>query len=231
MTQSQNWLWTHLKNSIGVLFLVAAAHTVEAQDTPYFVTYDHHLEEAGTLEIERFTTMGFPQGPEASDPAERGQRFYAAPYVEIEYAVHDQWTTAFCLQILEERFLELATSRWDVVSPEHLFGSSIRTVTLIQAARIDLSREELAQMTGTTLFTVSRLLSKWGDQGILQAQRKSVLVLDRVAWSNSRRKAKWSSKNHDVQPRAPAFDTYHPACKSPFPGNAFVYNRSDYNGN
>jgi CRP/FNR family transcriptional regulator, nitrogen oxide reductase regulator len=84
------------------------------------------------------------------------------------------------LRILEERFLELAT--------EHVGCRLARTLVRLvdqgrqsnhASARIDLSREELAQMTGTTLFTVSRLLSKWGDRGILQAQRKSVLVLNR----------------------------------------------------
>jgi hypothetical protein len=42
--------------------------------------------------------MGFPQGAEIGDPAERGQRFYAAPYAEIEYSVLDRWTTAFYLE-------------------------------------------------------------------------------------------------------------------------------------
>lgn len=78
-------------------FLLLATGRSRAQDTPYFVTYDHHFEKAGTLEIETFSTMGFPRAPEP-DSAERGQRFYAAPYAEIEYAVHDQWTTAFYLE-------------------------------------------------------------------------------------------------------------------------------------
>ncbi len=41
---------------------------------------------------------------------------------------------------------------------------------------IGLSRRELAQLTGTTLFTVSRLLSQWEEQGILSARREAVLV-------------------------------------------------------
>ena len=61
------------------------------------MTYHHYLEEAGTVEIETFSTMGFPQDTEPNS-VERGQRFYAAPYAEIEYAVHDQWTTAFYLE-------------------------------------------------------------------------------------------------------------------------------------
>lgn len=35
------------------------------------------------------------------------------------------------------------------------------------AVEIGLSREDLAQLTGTTLFIVSRLLSQWGKMGIV----------------------------------------------------------------
>jgi CRP-like cAMP-binding protein len=44
--------------------------------------------------------------------------------------------------------------------------------------QISLSREELAQLTATSLFTVSRLLSKWEELGIVRAQREAVLVRD-----------------------------------------------------
>jgi len=44
------------------------------------------------------------------------------------------------------------------------------------AVQINLSREELAQLIGTTLFTVSRLLSDWDEQGIVSAGRESVIV-------------------------------------------------------
>jgi CRP/FNR family transcriptional regulator, nitrogen oxide reductase regulator len=43
---------------------------------------------------------------------------------------------------------------------------------------IGLSRRELAQLTGTTLFTVSRLLSQWEAQGLLSARREAVLLRD-----------------------------------------------------
>lgn len=39
-----------------------------------------------------------------------------------------------------------------------------------------LSRQELAEMTGTTLFTVSRLLSQWEGEGIVEAGRERVLI-------------------------------------------------------
>jgi CRP-like cAMP-binding protein len=45
-----------------------------------------------------------------------------------------------------------------------------------QIVEIGLSREELAQLTGTTLFTVSRLLSQWEKQGIISSRREAVVV-------------------------------------------------------
>jgi hypothetical protein len=49
---------------------------------------------------------------------------------------------------------------------------------------IGLTREELSQMTGTSLFTVSRLLSLWGELDILTVDRKTVVIEDlpRLLW-------------------------------------------------
>lgn len=41
-----------------------------------------------------------------------------------------------------------------------------------------LSRQDLAEMTGTTLFTVSRLLSAWDEKGLIKAERQRVTVFD-----------------------------------------------------
>lgn len=39
-----------------------------------------------------------------------------------------------------------------------------------------LSRQSLAEMTGTTLFTVSRLLSAWESEGLLEVGRERVVI-------------------------------------------------------
>ena len=41
---------------------------------------------------------------------------------------------------------------------------------------LPLSREDIAQMTGTTLFSVSRILSRFEDGGILEAGRQRIVV-------------------------------------------------------
>lgn len=75
------------------LFFVAAslacAPLCAAQESPFFVTYTHHMEEPGNLEVETTSTMGIPRS---------GQRFYTAPYLELEYGVTAQWTSELYLE-------------------------------------------------------------------------------------------------------------------------------------
>jgi len=72
-----------------LLLLSAGLDVCRAQESPYFVTYDHHLEEPGNLEIETYTTSGIPRG---------GQNAYVAPYMEIEYGVTGRWTAELYLE-------------------------------------------------------------------------------------------------------------------------------------
>ena len=81
------------------------------------------------------------------------------------------------LHELEQRFREISTER---VSPR-LSSALVRLLTQVgkrvnDVVEIGLSREELAQLIGTTLFTVSRLLSQWESRGIVSARREVVLV-------------------------------------------------------
>lgn len=48
---------------------------------------------------------------------------------------------------------------------------------------IALSRQDLAELTATTLHTVSRLVSRWERAGILVAGRKRLRILDRTRLS------------------------------------------------
>ena len=67
-----------------LLFLLFPAALACGQEAPYFVTYDHHLEEPGNLEIETSATAGIPRS---------GQQLFVAPYTEIEYGVTGRWTS------------------------------------------------------------------------------------------------------------------------------------------
>jgi hypothetical protein len=58
-----------------------------AQESPYIVTYDHHLEEPGNLEIEYFSTFG----------TQRAGNDFHAFWTELEYGATAWWTTEFYL--------------------------------------------------------------------------------------------------------------------------------------
>jgi CRP-like cAMP-binding protein len=81
---------------------------------------------------------------------------------------------------LEARFREVATER---VGPR----VARQLVRLLEQMgrpanngdmEVCLSREDLAQMTGTTLFTVSRLLSAWEARGMVKPRREAVAICD-----------------------------------------------------
>jgi CRP-like cAMP-binding protein len=44
-----------------------------------------------------------------------------------------------------------------------------------------LSRQELADMTGTTIETGIRIMSRWGKQGIVRTDKDGFVILDRLA--------------------------------------------------
>lgn len=83
------------------------------------------------------------------------------------------------LHELEERFREIATEK----VAKRLALTLLRLLKSVgkqhhAGIQVSLSREELAQMTGTTLFTISRILSKWSDEGFILPRREAVVVRD-----------------------------------------------------
>lgn len=86
------------------------------------------------------------------------------------------------MRVLEQRFGELATER----VAHRLARTLLRLGRQIgrgadRGVVVGLSQEELAHMTGTTLFTVSRLLSAWEADGIVKARREAVAIFDSQA--------------------------------------------------
>jgi hypothetical protein len=74
---------------IVILALYLLAYRSAAQESPYFVTYDHHLEEPGSLDIEYFSNFGTQAA---------GNAFHAF-WVEFEYGASAWWTTEFYMDV------------------------------------------------------------------------------------------------------------------------------------
>ena len=102
---------------LSLIFLFGVAAIVNAQEAPYFVTYEHHLEEPGNLEIATWTTIGIPRS---------GQKLFVAPFSEFEYGITGRWTAELYLEgqgtsgdsavftgwRLENRFRPLKREHW-----------------------------------------------------------------------------------------------------------------------
>lgn len=83
------------------------------------------------------------------------------------------------IQELQDRIRELATERVErriantLVRLAQQTGKKTAEGVLID---LPLSRQDIAEMTGTTLYTVSRTLSRWEQEGIVDAGRERVLI-------------------------------------------------------
>jgi CRP-like cAMP-binding protein len=81
------------------------------------------------------------------------------------------------LEDLEDRFREISTERVEVRLSRQVMRLMDQVgLPLSGGVEISISREELAQLIGTTMYTVSRLLSNWDRRGIVKARREAVLV-------------------------------------------------------
>ncbi len=85
------------------------------------------------------------------------------------------------LQETQQRVVEMSTEQVE----QRVAHALLRLVT--QAGRkteegieIDfpITRQDIAEMTGTTLHTVSRILSAWEEQGVVASGRQKVMVTD-----------------------------------------------------
>lgn len=88
---SVRWLGWAFGLCVAVL---PAARVSLAQESPYFVTYDHYLEEPGNLEVEYRSTFGSQHGAVVSGS---GNDFHAF-WTELEYGATAWWTTEFYLE-------------------------------------------------------------------------------------------------------------------------------------
>ena len=80
---------------------------------------------------------------------------------------------------LEGRFTEIATEKVAqrmallLIRLERVIGK--RTC---EGVELVLKREELAQMIGASIFSVSRLLAEWSESGIIVAGRRAIVIPD-----------------------------------------------------
>lgn len=85
------------------------------------------------------------------------------------------------LQEAHERVVEMATEQVDrrvARALLKLIGQSGRKTEEGMLIDFPISRQDIAEMTGTTLHTVSRLMAAWEDKGVVRSGRQKVTVTD-----------------------------------------------------
>jgi CRP-like cAMP-binding protein len=82
------------------------------------------------------------------------------------------------LQELQNRYRELSTERVE----QRVAHAVLRLLGSADGAGgeigFPLSRQDIAELTGTTLHTVSRILSSWEQRGLLEGGRMRVVIRD-----------------------------------------------------
>ncbi len=82
------------------------------------------------------------------------------------------------IQEMQERYRELATEKVERRIARALLRLTEKMGVKTEDGYIELSftRQDLAEMSGTTLYTVSRVLSEWERHGLVEAGRERVTI-------------------------------------------------------
>ena len=83
------------------------------------------------------------------------------------------------IQEIQERYRELATERAEQRIGHVLLRLASQTGKRVEQGvliELQFSRQELAEMTGTTIYTISRTLSAWEKKGYLTSKRECVII-------------------------------------------------------
>jgi CRP-like cAMP-binding protein len=82
---------------------------------------------------------------------------------------------------LQNRYRDLATERVERRVARALLRLARQTGRRVENGvllDLPLSRQDLGEMTGTTLYTVSRIMSNWEQKGLIETGRERVVILE-----------------------------------------------------
>lgn len=97
------------------------------------------------------------------------------------FAANTYQTVGNRLADTQEKMLELATAKVEqrvantILKLAHQTGRKTDEGILID---LPVSREDISEMTGTTLHTVSRLMSGWEQQGWVKSGRQKIVIVE-----------------------------------------------------
>lgn len=82
---------------------------------------------------------------------------------------------------MKDRIVEMSTQQVDqriANAVLRLINQSGRKIDDVIEIDFPITRQDISNMTGTTLHTVSRTMSKWEKQGLIESRRKKIVVRD-----------------------------------------------------
>lgn len=169
----------------------------------FYMLLDGHIRVVRlTNQGERVITLHIPSGELFGIAQALGHTRYpasalaAAECVALSWPAHfwTEFTTTYPgfasetyrsvghrIEELSERILELATLQVEQRVANallRLINQSGRKVDNGIEIGFPITRQDLSEMTGTTLHTVSRMLSAWQRDGVIESQRKRITVCD-----------------------------------------------------
>ena len=82
------------------------------------------------------------------------------------------------IQEMQARYRELATEKVERRIARTLLRLTAQMGVKLADGGIELAftRQDLAEMSGTTLFTISRVLSEWEKHGLVESGRERVVI-------------------------------------------------------
>jgi len=89
------------------------------------------------------------------------------------------WIALRWVHQLQTRVEQMATERVEQRLARVVTDFSKQVSPTIQGIELQVSGEELAQMVGTTLFTISKVFNRWKRLGYVRKGRKRLLILNR----------------------------------------------------
>jgi hypothetical protein len=126
-----------------------------AQEPPYFVTYNEHLEAPGEIELSLLTTAGH---------ARDGGEGYVAPWIEVAYGVTSRWTAELYLEGVALANNGSAFTGWRLENRYRPFKGDlpINPVLYIEYENINEASRIQKEITGSGMLPVNpvRVLSE-----------------------------------------------------------------------
>lgn len=174
-----------------------------SEATQFFLLLDGHIRvERLNEDGDRVISMHIPPGQMFGIARALGRETYPASAIAASECLLLAWPSAlwnvFCerypgfseeaQKVVGQRFAEMNNRIMELATQhvEQRVASAILRLMEQHGQKVDegiqiafpVTRRAISEMTGTTLHTVSRLLSRWEKQNILCSRRRHIHVLD-----------------------------------------------------